>query len=247
MLDSVMRGGNILRGMMSLGAIAIAFAGYSTSASADGVVPENAVVIVNEASGEGLMSVKNTDATPVLLYTRLKTVPEDKENRLVATPQIARVQAAETQLVRFVLKPGKPLETEKMQRVLFEGIPQASKGGNVVRFNIRQDLPVIIRPKGLAPNSKPWTLLEWGVSGDALRVHNPSPYVVRLIPKAILMPSSTPVELPKAYILPGESVSVALPQGSKANLAQTQKVRLNPVSTYGLDAGTFDAKLTLIK
>ena len=42
------------------------------------------VLIVDEATGEGSMTVQNTDTAPVLLYTTIENIAEDQEE-LVAT------------------------------------------------------------------------------------------------------------------------------------------------------------------
>ncbi|WYX26545.1 fimbria/pilus periplasmic chaperone [Achromobacter xylosoxidans] len=72
-------------------------------AAAAGVVPESSVLIVDEATGEGTMIVQNTDAAPVLLYTTIENVAEDPEEMVVATPPMARLEAGQSQLVRFML------------------------------------------------------------------------------------------------------------------------------------------------
>ena len=68
------------------------------TAHASGMLPETSVVIINEADGEASMNVKNTDANATLLYTSIQNLPEDKENLLVVTPPVARVEPDETQL-----------------------------------------------------------------------------------------------------------------------------------------------------
>lgn len=211
------------------------------TAHASGMLPETSVVIVNEADGEASMNVKNTDANATLLYTSIQNLPEDKENLLVVTPPVARVEPDETQLVRFILQSKEPLKTQRFKRVIFEGIPQQSKDGGVkVTMNVRQNLPVIIHPKGLAPNREPWKLLTWSVRNGNLVARNDSAYVVRLAQTVTLLPAKTELDLGKTYFLPGETISVAVPAAGAASTT----VRLAPATVYGFSVDSYDAAVT---
>ena len=214
---------------------------FLSSVHASGMLPETSVVIINEADGEASMNVKNTDANATLLYTSIQNLPEDKENLLVVTPPVARVEPEETQLVRFILQSKEPLKTQRFKRVIFEGIPQQSKDGGVkVTMNVRQNLPVIIHPKGLAPNREPWKLLTWSVSNGKLIAKNDSAYVVRLAQTVTLLPGKAEFDLGKTYFLPGETISVPVPAAASASTT----VRLAPATVYGFSVDSYDAALT---
>ena len=188
------------------------------------------------------MKITNTDANPVLLVTKLQNIKEDKDNLVVAIPPVARVEGGKSQLVRFVLTSKAPLKTERLERVVFTGLP-ATTGNepkNKVSMVIGQDLPVLIRPKGLAPNTAPWKVLKWSVQGNDLVARNDSPYVVRMTPRIQLLPQQKPVGLAESYVLPGATVKI--PVGSDA--ANVTGVRLFPVSTFGYDVPSYDAKLS---
>lgn len=92
----------------------------STQVYADGMVPDTSVVIVNEAS----VSVTNTDGKLALLHVTLENIPEDSESLLFVTPPLARVEADKSQLVRFILQNRTPLQTQRLKRVIFEGMPK---------------------------------------------------------------------------------------------------------------------------
>lgn len=73
------------------------------------------------------MNVTNTDNIPSLLYTQVINVDgEDDTIKLLPTQPVVRVEGGKTQQVRFILKTEKPLITEHLKRVIFEGIPQKS-------------------------------------------------------------------------------------------------------------------------
>jgi P pilus assembly chaperone PapD len=221
-----------------IGAIALML---TAQAQADGMVPNTSVVIVNEADGEASVSVTNTDANLALMHVTLEDIDEDRESLVFVTPPLARVEASKTQLVRFILQTEKPLVTQRLKRVIFEGIPQgkpaAQAGQARVGVTVRQNLPVILHPKGLAPNRTPWTGLQWSLQDGQLSVRNDTPYVVRLGQEVQLLPSAGLAMLPKTYVLPGEHISIKAPEG-----AATQ-VRFQPATVYGFAVPHYEAPI----
>lgn len=207
------------------------------------MVPDTSVVIVNEADGEASVSVTNTDGKLALLHVTLEDIPEDAAKLLFVTPPLARVEASKSQLIRFILQTSEPLTTQRLKRVIFEGMPQdrsAAQAGHArVGVTVRQNLPVIIHPKGLAPNRTPWTGLAWSLKGDQLSVHNPSPYVVRLAQELRLLPGNGSALLPRTYVLPGETLNVT------AKPSPATHVQLQPATVYGFAVAPYDAPLNL--
>lgn len=214
----------------------------ATVAHADGMVPDTSVVIVQEADGEASISVTNTDTGLALLHVTLEDIPEDTDPLLFVTPPLARVETGKTQLVRFVMMASEPLKTQRLKRVIFEGMPQgrapAEAGHARVGVTVRQNLPVIIHPKGLAPNRTPWTDLTWSLANGQLQVHNDTPYVVRLAQELQLLPGTATALLPRSYVLPGERIRV------QTAAAQANSVRFQPATVYGFAVQAYDAPLT---
>jgi len=199
--------------------------------------------LINIAEGEGTMTVTNTDSQAGLLYTSLENIPEDQEGFLVVTPPVTRVEAGEKQLVRFIVQSEKPITTQRLKRVAFEGIPQKDPNAPPrVGVTVRQDLPVLISPADLAPKLDPWKVLKWSVKGQTLTVKNDSRYVVRLNQQVDVLPAKINLVLPRTYILPGQTDHFELPAGTA--LATDAKVRIYPVSTYGYAVDPFDAPLS---
>jgi len=229
-----------LSGLLSVGAMTMCVA-LSTTAFANGVLPETSVVIVEQGDGEGSINVKNTEKYPLLLLTTLKNIEEDTETLLTVTPPAARVEAGKTQRVRFMVTSKAPLKTERLKRVVFEGVPPQEKGKNVVRVNVRQNLPVVIRPAGLARDPEPWKKLTWKREGDQLVVSNPSPYVVRLGQGIQTLPDNIAWKLPNTYILPNQSFTLSPDAGKKAG--NIQKVRISPATMWGFTVDYYDAPL----
>lgn len=195
---------------------------------ATGMVPETSVLLVDAQKGEASMSVTNTDPKPALLYTNIVDLPEsNKSVHLIVSQPVVRVEAGAVQRVRFMLQMDKPLLHEDLKRVTFEGIPAKEKGKDRLGVTLRQDLPVIIHPAGLAEDTTPWKHLQWRKKGDMLEVSNPSSYVVRMTSTFTSLPSGRAGTLNKTYLLPHTSMTVKLPH------AADTKVEFYPASRYG--------------
>lgn len=217
----------------------------SACAQATGVLPESSVVIVEEGDGEGAINLQNTDSFPVLLLTTLQDIKQDTEKLLVVTPPVARVESGKIQRVRFMLTAKTPLKTERLKRVVFEGIPPQEKGKNMVRMTVRQNLPVLIRPAGLERDEAPWKRLIWSLKGGLLSVSNPSAYVVRLGQGVITLPDQATWMLPHAYVLPGERLTLTRQaKHGDVNARAVRNVRISPSTTWGFTVDSYEASLT---
>ena len=211
---------------------------FSGAVIADGMLPETTVVVFYEDQGEATISIKNTNATPALLHSVIENVPEDVEPLLIVTPPITRVEAGETQLVRFIGTLKEPLKTQRLKRVSFEGIPQARAPGRAtIGITLRQNLPLIMHPRGLPLHHSPWELLKWKRVGEALSVHNDSAYVVRLAPEVLLLPQKALATLPRTYILPGEALALSVEGALEGGAA----VEIQPATVYGFSADNYRA------
>jgi P pilus assembly chaperone PapD len=213
----------------------------NVSVQAAGMIPATSVVILNEAEGETSINVKNSDSRPALLYSQIIAIDGDDDNLIVLTPPVARVEAGETQAIRFLLQTSEPLKVQRLRRVTFEGIvPKNNAPGMQVNMNVRQNLPVIIHPKGLVKDNAPWRRLKWSVQRGKLQVSNPDAYVVRLDQAIRLQPGNGSAQLPRPYLLPGERVTLEVP----ANVLTTLTgVMISPATVYGFSVDQYSAAL----
>jgi len=212
----------------------------SAPASAAGLVPETALLMIEEANMGGTLNLTNTDSVPNLLYTTITDLPDDKGTHLMVTQPVVRVEPGQTQQLRFVLRTDKPLVTEHLKRVVFEGIPPKDPSKKMkIGFNLRQDIPVLIHPKNLPVVKDAWKLLSWSANGTTVTLKNPSAYVVRLAQNVQTLPSGAHGLLAKTYILPGETLTATL---NKAVGADAQ-LKFTPASRYGIDVPSFTAPL----
>lgn len=213
---------------------------YTVSVKAAGIVPETSLLMIEEADMGGTMNLTNTDSHPNLLYTIITDLPDDQGIHLMVTQPVVRVEPGQIQQLRFILRSDKPLTTEHLKRVVFEGIPPKDPSRKMkIGFNLRQDIPVLIHPKGLPVVKDAWKLLKWSAAGTTVTVKNPSPYVVRLAQNVKTLPSGTNGILAKTYILPGETLSAKLNK-TAGNDSQLQFI---PASRYGIDVPSFTAPL----
>ena len=202
--------------------------------------PETTVVVLYEEEGEATLNIKNTDAGPALLHSVVENVPEDLAPLLIVTPPITRVEAGDTQLVRFISTWTEPLKTPRLKRVTFEGIPQArAAGAATIGITLRQNLPVIIHPRDLPWHHTPWELLVWRWAGENLTVHNDSAYVVRLAPDVRLLPQGVHATLPRTYLLPGETLAVK----AEGPVAGAVTVEIQPATVYGFSVDHYQAPI----
>ncbi|WP_191490284.1 fimbria/pilus chaperone family protein [Pseudomonas sp. FEN] len=213
---------------------------FWSAARADGMQPETTVVILYEEEGEASIRIKNTDRGPALLHSAIESIPEDLEELVVITPPVTRVDAGEIQLVRFLSANHSPLKTQRLKRVTFEGIPQRKAGsGATVGISLRQNLPLILHPRGLARHPAPWKELTWHLEGNRLMVRNDSPYVVRLSPELVLNPHKASVMLSRGYVLPGEALAIE----TDATQPAATSVTLQPATVYGFAVARHEAPI----
>ncbi|CAI8834317.1 MULTISPECIES: fimbria/pilus chaperone family protein [Pseudomonas] len=212
-------------------------------AYADGMVPRTSVVIVEEARASGSeFVVTNTDPQAALLAVFIENPAEDNDNLLVVQPTVARVEAGKEQQVIFHYVGKEPLHSQRLRRVIFEGIRETAPGSTQnmrVNFGVRQNLPVILHPKGLARNSEPWKGLVWRVDGKQLRVENNTPYVVRLAQELQLLPGQHSLDLGRNYVLAHETITLDLPDAAAA----ATTVRFQPATVYGFAVDPFEASI----
>jgi len=201
--------------------------------------PQSSMILINEEKGGGSINVTNTDDREALLYVKVIDLDDDKQPQVVVTQPVVRVGAGQTQRVRFLLSSQQPLSVEHIKRVTLEGLPLISEPGkNKVNINVRQNLPLIIRPRTLVAAADPWKALAWSVGGEKMTVHNATAYVIRLGQDITLIPSGQKAKITKSYLLPGETLAVAVSDARA--LANMSKVRFETLSQYGFDTGKVD-------
>ncbi|CNE77655.1 fimbria/pilus chaperone family protein [Yersinia nurmii] len=213
----------------------------TTGASTPGIQINDSVIVINTAEGEATTTLTNKAANPVMLHSSLEFVAEDATEKVIVSPSVARIEAGETQMVRFFLKDEfrNSLTKQTMVRAIFQNIPP--KGKNNVRLTIRHNIPLIIHPSGLATHNKPWEFLKFSRNAQGnILVKNEGDYVVRLSNSIELQPGKGSAELTQNYILPGRSL-VAITD--KAFKGQASSVKIQPANLYGYITESYSSEL----
>lgn len=208
-------------------------------AMASGMVPETSLLLINEEDKGANLKVTNTDSQPSLLYTNVVDLPDDKGVHVFVTQPVTRVNAGQTQQLRFILDSQTPMKVEHFKRLTLEGIPPKTKGKNQVAINIRQDLPLLIHPAGLPVVQDAWKLLKWEVSGNTVHMKNDSPYVIRMSDSLEILPSGINLKIGKTYILPGQTLDIK----SNNSMDNIHQVKMFPVSRYGVPVEPYIANI----
>lgn len=221
--------------------------GSAQTACADGMKPEKSIVIVStDPKHPTVMNVTNTGGTEDMLLVDILPIDEDTADIVVVSPAsgTTRVKPGEPQQVTFTALDGvQDSSKQRLRRVVFEGAkgtPKRAQKRNEVGVSVRQNLPLIIHPKGLPLEREPWKLLKWVKSGDDLKVENNSPYVVRLSQEFESLPSKTVLGLSSSYVLPNTALIVQRPAGAQND----NKVRIHPATVYGFQTDHFEAAVT---
>ncbi|WP_102946831.1 fimbria/pilus chaperone family protein [Stenotrophomonas sp. VV52] len=221
--------------------------GSAQTACADGMKPEKSIVIVStDPKHPTVMNVTNTGGTEDMLLVDVLPIDEDTADIVVVSPAsaTARVKPNGTQQVTFTAIEGvQDSSQQRLRRVVFEGAkgtPKRAQKRNEVGVSVRQNLPLIIHPKGLPLEREPWKFLKWTRSGDDLKVENNSPYVVRLSQEFESLPSNTVLGLSNSYVRPNTALIVQVPAGAKNDT----RVRIHPATVYGFQTDHFEAPIT---
>lgn len=184
-------------------------------------------VILEEREGRTAFTVSNPGREPILLLSRVDDLDEQKmAGNVLVTPAVTRIDPGQSQVINFALKQGLALEREYLLRASFEGVTQKAEQG--MRMPIRQQIGFILQPRALAPVAQPWQDLRVRVQDQRMQVRNSGRHVIRMGPTLELQPSGATGTLPHPYLMPGESIEVAMDgQGGG------EHVQIVPLSRYG--------------
>jgi len=218
-----------MKTLTKLTLVTLLFAASSVNAFAAGMKPEHPVLFIDDKVREATINVENTEESTALLHSSLQTIPEEGENRLIITPQLARVEPGKKQQVRVLLKEGIKLTHQTLQRINFIAVPAEDGDKNRVRVTIGQNIPVILSPASLPVNTTPWKGLKARRAQGAIVLENPTPWLVRLTTQAEALPGNQRVTLPKTYILPQETLTLPLSASS-----DVRSLQLHPVTRFGI-------------
>lgn len=192
---------------------------------------ETMTVILNADEDRKVFSVKNTSKEPILLSTKIQDIPggDAIAKDIMISPPIIRIEPQGSQQINFILKKGVSLPHEAMLKVSFQGVSSAKQ--NVTKMPIRQDVAMLVVPKGLVESQKPWENLKIEQSGNQLTLTNSGKQVVRLSPNFVTLPDNQTRSIGQLYLRPGESRAVNVE-------GPVKEIKLSPLSRYGFKSPT---------
>ncbi len=200
---------------------------------------ETMTVILDSEEPRKIFNVKNTGSEPILLSTKVSDLDKQHEiaKNIIITPPITRIEPDQSQNINFILKDGIEFDDEQILKASFQGIGVAKV--NSTKMPIRQDIAMLIIPKGLTIEREPWKNLEVKQVNNQLILKNNGKQVIRMAPAFSSLPSNNGYSIGQFYIRPQEEIKVDVKE-------KLTEIKISPLSRYGFKlAGDIKMKLII--
>ena len=196
---------------------------------------ETMTVILDSEEPRKIFNVKNTGSEPILLSTKVSDLDNQHEiaKNIIITPPITRIDPDQSQIINFILKDGIEFDDEQILKASFQGIGVAK--ANSTKMPIRQDIAMLIIPKGLTIEREPWKNLEVKQVNNQLILKNNGKQVIRMAPAFSSLPSNNGYSIGQFYIRPQEEIKVDVKE-------KLTEIKISPLSRYGFKLAG-DAKI----
>ncbi|HCC0207047.1 TPA: fimbria/pilus chaperone family protein [Proteus mirabilis] len=187
---------------------------------------ETMTVILDSEEPRNIFNVKNTGSEPILLSTKVSDLDKQHEiaKNIIITPPITRIEPDQSQNINFILKDGIEFDDEQILKASFQGIGVAKV--NSTKMPIRQDIAMLIIPKGLTIEREPWKNLEVKQVNNQLILKNNGKQVIRMAPAFSSLPSNNGYSIGQFYIRPQEEIKVDVKE-------KLTEIKISPLSRYG--------------
>ncbi|HEJ9508076.1 TPA: fimbria/pilus periplasmic chaperone [Proteus mirabilis] len=187
---------------------------------------ETMTVILDSEEPRKIFNVKNTGSEPILLSTKVSDLDKQHEiaKNIIITPPITRIEPDQSQNINFILKDGIEFDDEQILKASFQGIGVAKV--NSTKMPIRQDIAMLIIPKGLTIEREPWKNLEVKQVNNQLILKNNGKKVIRMAPAFSSLPSNNGYSIGQFYIRPQEEIKVDVKE-------KLTEIKISPLSRYG--------------
>lgn len=187
---------------------------------------ETMTVILDSEEPRKIFNVKNTGSEPILLSTKVSDLDNQHEiaKNIIITPPITRIEPDQSQNINFILKDGIEFDDEQILKASFQGIGVAKV--NSTKMPIRQDIAMLIIPKGLTIEREPWKNLEVKQVNNQLILKNNGKQVIRMAPAFSSLPSNNGYSIGQFYIRPQEEIKVDVKE-------KLTEIKISPLSRYG--------------
>ena len=187
---------------------------------------ETMTVILDSEEPRKIFNVKNTGSEPILLSTKVSDLDKQHEiaKNIIITQPITRIEPDQSQNINFILKDGIEFDDEQILKASFQGIGVAKV--NSTKMPIRQDIAMLIIPKGLTIEREPWKNLEVKQVNNQLILKNNGKQVIRMAPAFSSLPSNNGYSIGQFYIRPQEEIKVDVKE-------KLTEIKISPLSRYG--------------
>ncbi|HCD1117178.1 TPA: fimbria/pilus periplasmic chaperone [Proteus mirabilis] len=187
---------------------------------------ETMTVILDSEEPRKIFNVKNTGSEPILLSTKVSDLDKQHEiaKNIIITPPITRIEPDQSQNINFILKDSIEFDDEQILKASFQGIGVAKV--NSTKMPIRQDIAMLIIPKGLTIEREPWKNLEVKQVNNQLILKNNGKQVIRMAPAFSSLPSNNGYSIGQFYIRPQEEIKVDVKE-------KLTEIKISPLSRYG--------------
>ncbi|MET6465450.1 fimbria/pilus chaperone family protein [Proteus mirabilis] len=187
---------------------------------------ETMTVILDSEEPRKIFNVKNTGSEPILLSTKVSDLDKQHEiaKNIIITPPITRIEPDQSQNINFILKDGIEFDDKQILKASFQGIGVAKV--NSTKMPIRQDIAMLIIPKGLTIEREPWKNLEVKQVNNQLILKNNGKQVIRMAPAFSSLPSNNGYSIGQFYIRPQEEIKVDVKE-------KLTEIKISPLSRYG--------------
>lgn len=187
---------------------------------------ETMTVILDSEEPRKIFNVKNTGSEPILLSTKVSDLDKQHEiaKNIIITPPITRIEPDQSQNINFILKDGIEFDDEQILKASFQDIGVAKV--NSTKMPIRQDIAMLIIPKGLTIEREPWKNLEVKQVNNQLILKNNGKQVIRMAPAFSSLPSNNGYSIGQFYIRPQEEIKVDVKE-------KLTEIKISPLSRYG--------------
>ncbi|EMB4672992.1 fimbria/pilus periplasmic chaperone [Proteus mirabilis] len=187
---------------------------------------ETMTVILDSEEPRKIFNVKNTGSEPILLSTKVSDLDKQHEiaKNIIITPPITKIEPDQSQNINFILKDGIEFDDEQILKASFQGIGVAKV--NSTKMPIRQDIAMLIIPKGLTIEREPWKNLEVKQVNNQLILKNNGKQVIRMAPAFSSLPSNNGYSIGQFYIRPQEEIKVDVKE-------KLTEIKISPLSRYG--------------
>ncbi|HDS9296080.1 fimbria/pilus chaperone family protein, partial [Proteus mirabilis] len=184
---------------------------------------ETMTVILDSEEPRKIFNVKNTGSEPILLSTKVSDLDKQHEiaKNIIITPPITRIEPDQSQNINFILKDGIEFDDEQILKASFQGIGVAKV--NSTKMPIRQDIAMLIIPKGLTIEREPWKNLEVKQVNNQLILKNNGKQVIRMAPAFSSLPSNNGYSIGQFYIRPQEEIKVDVKE-------KLTEIKISPLS-----------------